>query len=57
LALLAARTKLDWGVALQRGGQPERAADLLGEAALATGDLGLPALERRAREAAAAAVT
>jgi class 3 adenylate cyclase len=54
---LAARTKLDWGLALQRGGQPERAADLLGEAALATGDLGLPALERRAREAAAAAVT
>ena len=55
---LAARTDLDWGLALQRAGRAgdqARASELLGRAAQATRELGLPALERRAREAAEAA--
>ena len=56
---LHARTKLDWGLALQRAGRPEdaaRAGALLEQAAQAMRDLALPAVERRARDAAAAAV-
>jgi len=56
---LHARTLLDWGLALQRTGRPgdgAHAGGLLEQAAEATHRLGLPALERRARDAAAASV-
>jgi class 3 adenylate cyclase len=56
---LHARTLLDWGLVLQRTGRPDdsaRAGRLLEQATEATRRLGLPALEQRARDAAAAAV-
>jgi hypothetical protein len=48
---LAARTTLDWGMALRRGGRRGddfRSRELLAQSAEAAGRLGLPALERRA---------
>ena len=53
---LAARTTLDWGVALRRGGRRDddfRSRELLAQSAEAAGRLGLPALERRAHETGA----
>ncbi|HEV7458948.1 MAG TPA: AAA family ATPase [Solirubrobacteraceae bacterium] len=50
-ASLEARTTLDWGTALRRGGRRGddfRSRELLAESAEAAGRLGLPALERRA---------
>jgi tetratricopeptide (TPR) repeat protein len=50
---LAARTTLDWGTALRRGGRRGddfRSRELLAQSAEAAGRLGLPALERRAHE-------
>jgi class 3 adenylate cyclase/tetratricopeptide (TPR) repeat protein len=50
---LAARTTLDWGTALRRGGRRDddfRSRKLLAQSAQAAGELGLPALERRAHD-------
>ncbi len=54
---LTARTRLDWGLSLLRGGSGEndvRAHELLARAAAEARTLGLPALEARANEAASA---
>ena len=54
---LAARTTLDWGTALRRGGQRDdfpRSRELAARAAQTAGALGLPGLERRAQETASA---
>ena len=51
---LAARTKLDWGLALLTAGQAaddSRARELIGQAGEAARSLALPALERRAGDA------
>ena len=55
---LAARTTLDWGLSLLRGGRRDdhlRSRELLAQAAEAASRLGLPELERRAEETTLAA--